>query len=744
MKDYDLDLLKVNTFDGKRERGVGKFIPNEENSPVSQPIDKSSFKNYINEVIDGYSIKLDNNYWTYFLIELNMPYHYSAVSDMISTLNLDVKSVISPERILVRGNKDILKEYLGKTIHKKVTNVITNITTLNPNIKISNSLQKLLRYDVEKKRSYNIFVKFIENLDLNEFKENRNELARKIQKSLSEFQIYDNLKAITTSSSVNDIHEIAKMPFVKLISKNPDIPELKEIFEMNQEDKFASYEDLNIKKDIVYETPICIIDSGVSPILDEFVIKNGSYNFSNKNETKPHGSMVGSVAIFGKSLFSKSNELIATNEIISYKIDDFHENPNNEAKIVEGTINAIKKFSHITPVFNLSYNYLDVDPDLRKDLIKDLDKFTQENNISLIISSGNINENFIFNNLNKYPDYLLENNIYCPSDTRNSITVGSIDFKGNVSNFSRLLVNPLLINEEIDIYEFFKPEILTYGGNYKSENKIVIDRENSFPVMVSTGDLFFSVGTSYSAPLISKAMSILYSKYKKDFKNSETYKAMLLNNSNFSNIKGHSFFKLFAPENISTTKDSILVNFEGEVNPHAKAEDKNDTLIIECKKVKFYVPNEAKSFRVIIVHSNNYKHNLPEEHLTKVTCKFKKPEKYWNKKEIIVSKKYGTMSRFHTTTYGQYEFSRNYEGVWEAEVHMEARKIPKSEFNNIKVRFGISIKIELKDEYKSLAKAIYDKVKSKNEHAFEEILKEKSIIGLSSESSHEKISTTND
>jgi hypothetical protein len=743
MKDYDLDLLKVNTFDGKRERGVGKFIPNEENSPISQPIDKSSFKNYINEVVDGYSVKLQNNYWNYFLIELNMPYHYSAVSDMIKTLNLDIKSIISPEKILVRGNKETLKFYLTKTIHKKVTNVIANISAVNPNQKISMALQKLLRYDVERKNSYNIFIKFIENLDLDEFNENRNALARKLNKTIQELDVYNNLRAITTSSSVNDILEIAKMPFVKLISKNPDIEDLKEVFEMRSEEKFANYDDLKIIKKICYDTPICIIDSGVSPVLNDFVIKNGSHNFSNENETIPHGSMVGSVAIFGNSLLSKSKELIGTNEIISYKIDDFHENPNNEAKLVEGSINAINKYKDLTPVFNLSYNYMDIDPALRRELVKDLDRKIQENNVSLVISAGNIDENFIFNNITRYPDYLFENNVYCPADTRNSITVGSVDFKGEVSKFSRMLVNPIFINEEIDSFEFFKPEILTLGGNYISDKKLEIDKMNSFPVMVSTGDLYYGVGSSYSAPLIAKSLSILYSKYKHEFKNSETYKAMLLNNSFFSNLRNHSFFKLMNPENVSISKNSILINFEGEVNPHVKAENKNDTLIIECKKIRFYVPNEAKSFRVVIVHSNNYKHNTPEEHLTKVTCKFKKPKKYWKNKEILVSKKYGTMSRYHTTTYGQYEFSRNYEGVWEAEVHMEARKIPKTEFSNIKVRFGISINIELKDEFKPLAKVIHDKVKSENKHAFEEFTQEETIINISSNSSEESIKSHN-
>lgn len=731
MEKSKLKLLKIKTFDGNRERGVKMFIPTDENSQLSQPIGKQVFKNYINEVIDGFSVKINNYYWSYFLIELNVPFHFASVSDMIKSLNLEVKSIINPEKILVRGNKETLKKYLEKTIHKKVTEVIKDISILNPEQKISSALNRLLRYDVEKKHSYNIFVKFIDNLNFEELIESKKELARTIGKSISELNIYEKLNAISTRSSATDISKISKLSFVKLISKNPDITEIKDIYKENHENKFEDYNNLDISKNIIYNTPICIIDSGISPVLSDFVIEEDSFNFKNNNETIPHGTSVGSVAIFGNSLINKEKKLIGTNEIYSYKIEDYHETQNDEIRIVEGTIQAIDKFREKTLIFNLSYNYFEIDPELRKELIKDLDKKIQMTNSILVCSGGNIDESFVFHNINNYPNYLLENNVFSPADCRNCLAVGSIDSKKEVSKFSRLLTNPLFINEEIDSFEYFKPEILTYGGNYEiTEKDTKIDKNISFPVMFSTGDLYYEVGTSYSAPLISKSLSIIYSKYKDEFKNSETYRAILLNNSELSNLKGHSFFKLDDIENISYSSDSILVNFEGEVHPSVKSENKKRTEIISCKKVKFYIPKEAKSFRVVIVHSNNYKFNYPEEHLTNVTCKFKKPEKYWKDKPILVSKKFGTMARYHTTTFGQYEFSRNFEGIWEAEVHMEAKKIPKSEFKNIKVRFGISIKIELKDEYKHLSKLIHDKIKLENENAFEELNNSGNIIDV--------------
>ena len=77
---------------------------------------------------------------------------------------------------------------------------------------------------------------------------------------------------------------------------------------------------------------------------------------------------------------------------------------------------------------------------------------------------------------------------------------------------------------------------------------------------------------------------------------------------------------------------------------------------------------------------------------------------------MVCKKEYGNIGRNSSITYGKYGFSRNYEGEWNAELHIETTGIPAELFDKIKVRFGVSLKINLKDESKKDIPEIYQEV----------------------------------
>jgi len=50
---------------------------------------------------------------------------------------------------------------------------------------------------------------------------------------------------------------------------------------------------------------VCLLDTGVSPKIFDYVKTNDPFNFFDLNETIPHGTSVGGIIIFGEDLLEK-------------------------------------------------------------------------------------------------------------------------------------------------------------------------------------------------------------------------------------------------------------------------------------------------------------------------------------------------------------------------------------------------------------------------------------------------------
>jgi len=103
-------------------------------------------------------------------------------------------------------------------------------------------------------------------------------------------------------------------------------------------------------------------------------------------------------------------------------------------------------------------------------MMKRIDFFLQKENVILVNSAGNIYSDSAYYQRKKYPEYLTKNPVFCPAEGRNVFSVGAIAFgskaqKTNYSKQTRIGVHPIFINEELDKFEYIKPDIHTYGGD---------------------------------------------------------------------------------------------------------------------------------------------------------------------------------------------------------------------------------------------------------------------------------------
>ena len=704
-KDNELPHISLEPVDSKRtrkiSRGRSKF--------VSKPIDADTFRNMISNVVSMDSIEVNNVTKTYFLLDLNSEYYTPDVSEMLKLLKLEIKSVLSEYRILVSGKRDFLLEFSKRDfIPKKITNTILKIGELESNDKIGESLINLIKKDTGKGKSFPVLIRFIDNIKDDE-KTSFTKIMEEQLKGEVDYKFLPQSGAVAAVSSSRKILEISKLPFVKTVVEQPKVG--KQQNGSSQNSVFLSNGNYEVVDVDTRNLPIiCVLDSGISKILENWTHTADRHFFDSPMDVIGHGTQVSSIAIFGEDLIFKNNELTPKAKIISFKLDE-NSVSGKDIYIEEAIKQAISKYSTQTKIFNLSYNYIEIDPLERIELIKRIDKFVQENNVLLINSGGNIDDSQAFHLKSQYPSYLKTFPVYSPSDAKYLFSVGSIckttaPLNPVVSRFTRLSIHPILIEKEVDKHLFIKPEICSYGGNnlYElegSEFKRFPDLE--IPTMDTNGDLIYDYGTSFAAPYISLCFARLMGTYH-EYKNVETFKAIMLNKCHIGSCDDHTLFFLLNSGNLLSCQDGIYIDFEGQAKPHERAEDIKNTKYVQCKTVKFFMPPEAESIDIFTVHSNNYIFSAARRFNTRLVVQINKPD------GKTVKRKYGNISKNTPVAYGHYDFSRNFSGVWTVNVYLETRGIPANLLKDISVRFGVSIKINLKKEHRHKLDEIYKNV----------------------------------
>lgn len=701
-QDDSLPFITLDTFNDLKKRRTGWGS----NKPPHESITESNFKNMIFDALSVGKVKSSSFENSYFFIDLTYEYYNNLVVEMLKDLDLEIKTILNDYQIIVRAKPASVSGYIQKRdrIPKKITRTIRKIYCLKGEDKLGSNLLKIIKQDPNPTRVFNVSIKLLDNLSEEEETEFNKIVSQYIQREINP-KYFPRSKQFICGSSARRILEISELPFIKKISITPKLkPQGYRFGELVYSS--GSYEILK-NEDVPV---ICVVDSGTSECFKDFCILQDSYEFDNPYDFVGHGTMVASVASFGEDIIDKRCTLRQKAKIISFKLDNGPED--EDVPLEEAVMTAIDEYKNLTNVFCLSYNYYDdIDPEDRLDIVKKLDNFIQRSNIILVNSCGNIDLPIAYEQKNNYPKYLSAYPVLCPSEAKNIFSVGSICKQSSPekcvpSYQTRIGLHPIFLNENLDKYRFFKPDVSTFGGNSEliseelSEGfEIAISPDLEIGVMNNNGDIVNATGTSFSAPLIALCFARLYEEY--NYKNSETYKAILINKAIRGNINELPFFYLLDTKNIAACSDGIYLNFEDEIAPKHHSEDVSRTYIYECKTVEFYMPEEAESLDIITVHSNNYRLQDTRMYNTRLVIEIIKSN------GVTIKKKYGTISRNCANTFAHYSFKKDYVGLWKIKVHVETRGLMPEMLEGLQVRFGVSVKINLKEGHGENLHEIY-------------------------------------
>ena len=701
-KNDELPHITLSTKDEVKKRKTGSYFGSKNSKHVSQ----DEFRNMLGKAVSVGSVISGELRNSYFLIDLNTEYYTADVSNMLNGLGLEIKTVMSENQIIVKGRKDNLEQVIGREkIPKKFTKTIKRILSLSGEKKLGEHLLRIMKQDVDSTKVIPVCIKFIDNLEEAEEREFKSIIDQRLNKDVNP-QYLRRSKQFICGSSSKRIKNLAELPFIKSINKIPKI-------QAQQDDS----EEVYLKKGEYEIIPkkvrplICTIDSGVSGSLSQFCEGQDKFIFPDAEDTIGHGTGVASVAIFGEDAIRKSKRLVQKAKIISFKVDDLEK---RDVLLEEAIMKAIEKYRHKTRVFSISYNYVEVDPEFRLDVVKKLDPFLQEQNVILVISGGNIEQLDALAHKTEYPGYLSKFPVLSPAEAKNAVSAGAICNKSTASNpilsvITRMGLHPVFLQDDLDKYRFFKPDVYTFGGNSELKREgtgIQMSKDLHIAALSLNGNLVYKMGTSYAAPLIALCYARLIDKY--DYKNSETYRAMMLSQTSYHNVNDLPVHHVYDTSNVGQCNDGVYLNFEGEVTPKIKVEDVKKTNALECKTVEFYMPDEADSVDIFTVHSNNYQFQDLRKHNTRLVAEIIKSN------GVTIKKKYGTAGRYCTNTYTRYNFKRDYEGTWKIKVHIEPRGIPANMLKGLRVRFGVSFRINLKKSEIGNLKEVYEKVLTKS------------------------------
>ncbi|WP_371804012.1 S8 family serine peptidase [Candidatus Lokiarchaeum ossiferum] len=552
-----------------------------------------------------------------------------------------------------------------------------------------------------------IEVKFVKTRNPPEFELFRNSLTKFADVN----EIYKNSKLdiIYVRTVVKEISNIIKIEYVHQI----DILPKKQLFSDSESKilelkKNMTFHSLDPEKKYNY---VCVLDSGVSGIIDNFVEKRDIGGFIDSSDKDNHGTSVSSLVIFGDQLVDKSIDLIPENKIINFKITEDDDWRHYET--LDSLEEAIKNYSKICKIFNCSFGETGSYNFARLARLNYLDKLVFKYNVVIVSSAGNMSESEVYSRLVEYPDYLLQYPVVFPSESLNSLSVGSICCSCKklnheiVSKYSKFKLNPFLLDKPDDDIKKFKPEVLAFGGNNSfSTNPRTWEPSNEIPIINANGDLITDMGTSFSAPLVSNYLSNLIYSFEDIYYNTETFRAILFNSGRYSKLNDQPYFII---KNIEDAiKNKILINFEGITSTVHPWDENRKKKFVPSKRITFYLPPEAKSLEIVSVHSSNLDKDDYIREGTRIVIKITKS----NGKDLKKVSGIGNINSYTSTCYGLYTFSRNYVGKTKVNVWAESNNVPEQKLTGLKIRFGISIKVNIKENAQSDINNLYDIIRS--------------------------------
>ncbi len=275
-----------------------------------------------------------------------------------------------------------------------------------------------------------------------------------------------------------------------------------------------------------------IIDSGVSNgVLAPLKFNQERHLSTGEIEDTNHGTFVTSRVLFGDDIFTQARSGSITPSAKYLDIQVLHQDGNGSPKI--RNIDVLQKAIHEAverypdvKIYNLSIGQdVQVEEDQIEELTQFLDHTAREYDIVFVCSAGNQHSYIHATDYEEiFTNNSFDNKIASPADALNVITVGSISKSITSSAICATSGFPSPFTRKGGIRGGWKkPELVASGGNktkdpfgtYDSESYDIACRNTVGVEGIDNSGLAKGIGTSFSAPLVTRQSIYLLDYIKK-------------------------------------------------------------------------------------------------------------------------------------------------------------------------------------------------------------------------------------
>lgn len=353
---------------------------------------------------------------------------------------------------------------------------------------------------------------------------------------------------------------------------------------------------------LLTDEKIVIIDSGINnSVINSYVTQRENFLDSGDIQDTNHGTSVASRLLFGDDIFSATQagkQVNPVGKLIDIKV--IHQDIKNrlfvpDDRLMKAIEQSIRRYKPIATIYNLSISAeQEVDESKVSEITEMIDDFSNKNDILFVCAVGNQTGNFSLGYNGIFTSKNIDCHIASPSDALNALSVGSITSIADINSICQKSKLPSPFTRKGGIRnDCKKPELIAQGGNIKTDPSGVYDiahlqtSHRAYGVEVIDSNGFNrDVGTSFSAPLISRECAQLLNYLKKSSITSQL--------PTFSQNKAN-LIKALLIHSTERVKQSILPNEAikrayGWGQPSSQAivkDDDNQVTIIYADKINF-------------------------------------------------------------------------------------------------------------------------------------------------------------
>ncbi|KYK32597.1 MAG: hypothetical protein AYK18_15765 [Theionarchaea archaeon DG-70] len=652
-------------------------------------IPKRDYKEGVREIIRS-SFSVGRRRINIFKIKLTGKPSPSDLDEIFDWFKATPSVYLSNQEILVKTSSRDFDKVASKLLVRKelkiVRTFVEEVRLLKPEEKMTPELSNIVLQEKDQLGKMNLLIFLVPGFNRKEIQDLQSQISSLISES-SLLEMIDSDDGILLSSvSAEDAKNLVEKSYIFQISEDVELQPPEEV------------KPSRTPPDIIppgeNDPFVCVVDTGADPETLGSALVESSHEdeFADGLDTHGHGTQVSSVVIWGQDMFSEKNQAIGRCRVISHKFNRF----GHFSSLYRAVDNAIEKFSPNVRVFNLSANISKHDQHVDR-LTMYLDWKIRKKDIVLVNSVGNIPDWAIEKIITKvkYPEYLVGFPVLPPANGNNIVGVGSYALKPSKNLAKKFEVSPYspLGKSSSTNERSQKPDILVAGGNYELENGLVTRPPDlGVPVFGLNNEFLRNFGTSFAAPFVASLLAQLTAFYP-DISHSETLRALLISASELIEKYSGLFFQLKSERNLFYSKDHLTYYTEGSLPARIVHVYATKKLRYTYNRINFLVPEEARTLRIVSVHSDD----LPVSKLGFLGSRLKidvySPER--DEKLGRNNAECWYLNRYTPVNFAVFAAAP---GLWNLELTIESTDLPRTLTNELVVRYGLAIRVDLQEE----------------------------------------------